>query len=66
MTGTSVVLFMDKTSFHPSERLVKMCEDAGVKLIYLPPSSPDLNLIEEFLLNSRSSFGVTGITTKNP
>jgi hypothetical protein len=43
-----------------------MCEDAGVKLIYLPPSSKDLNLIEEFLLNSRSSFGVTGITTKKP
>jgi hypothetical protein len=25
-----------------------MCHDAGVKLIYLPPYSPDLNPIEEF------------------
>ena len=25
-----------------------MCADAGVKLVYLPPYSPDLNLIEEF------------------
>jgi transposase len=25
-----------------------MCCDAGVKLMYLPPYSPDLNLIEEF------------------
>jgi transposase len=25
-----------------------MCHDAGVKLVYLPPYSPDLNLIEEF------------------
>lgn len=25
-----------------------MCLDAGVKLLYLPPYLPDLNLIEEF------------------
>lgn len=25
-----------------------MCADAGVKLVYLPPYSPDLNPIEEF------------------
>lgn len=25
-----------------------MCLDAGVKLLYLPPYSPDLNPIEEF------------------
>lgn len=25
-----------------------MCSEAGVKLVYLPPYSPDLNPIEEF------------------
>lgn len=25
-----------------------MCSDAGVKFVYLPPYSPDLNPIEEF------------------
>jgi len=25
-----------------------MCNEAGVKLVYLPPYSPDLNPIEEF------------------
>ena len=25
-----------------------MCHDAGVKLVYLPPYSPDFNPIEEF------------------
>ncbi len=25
-----------------------MCRDTGVKLVYLPPYSPDLNPIEEF------------------
>ena len=42
------VLVMDNASFHHSERIKKMCSDAGVKLVYLPPYSPDLNPIEEF------------------
>jgi transposase len=42
------VLVMDNASFHHSERIEQMCQDAGVKLIYLPPYSPDLNPIEEF------------------
>jgi transposase len=25
-----------------------MCYDTGIKLVYLPPYSPDLNLIKEF------------------
>lgn len=41
-----------------------MCWDAGVKLVYLPPYSPDLNLIEElfffFLSSSRVSFSEAG------
>jgi transposase len=42
------VLVMDNASFHHMERLEQMCSDAGVKLTYLPPYSPDLNPIEEF------------------
>jgi transposase len=42
------VLVMDNASFHHSERMAQMCVDAGVKLVYLPPYSPDLNPIEEF------------------
>lgn len=42
------VLVMDNASFHHSEKLEQMCTDAGVRLIYLPPYSPDLNPIEEF------------------
>jgi transposase len=42
------VLVMDNASFHRTERLEQMCYEAGVKLIYLPPYSPDLNPIEEF------------------
>lgn len=39
---------MDNASFHYSDRITQMCEEAGVKLIYLPPYSPDLNPTEEF------------------
>jgi transposase len=42
------VLVMDNASFHHSERIREMCEEAGVKLVYLPPYSPDFNPIEEF------------------
>jgi transposase len=39
---------MDNASFHRSDRLDQLCAAAGVKLLYLPPYSPDLNPIEEF------------------
>lgn len=39
---------MDNASFHHTEKIKDMCLTAGVKLVYLPPYSPDLNPIEEF------------------
>ena len=42
------VLVIDNASFHRSNRIEETCADAGVKLVYLPPYSPDLNPIEEF------------------
>jgi transposase len=42
------VLVMDNASFHRTEGVEEMCYEAGVKLLYLPPYSPDLNPIEEF------------------
>jgi transposase len=42
------VLIMDNASFHHGERIEQLCREAGVKLLYLPRYSPDLNPIEEF------------------
>jgi transposase len=42
------VIVMDNASFHHSDRIKGMCADAGVKLLYLPPYSPDLYPKEEF------------------
>ncbi|BCS00026.1 uncharacterized protein AKAW2_50367A [Aspergillus luchuensis] len=42
------IIVMDNASIHRSGRIQDMCLKVGVKLIYLPPYSPDLNPIEEF------------------
>ena len=42
------VLVIDNASIHYTERIEQMCCDAGVKLVYLPLYSLDLNSIEEF------------------
>jgi transposase len=39
---------MDNASFHKNKRTKELIEQAGCKLIYLPPYSPDLNPIEKF------------------
>lgn len=39
---------MDNASFHHTPRIEEMCTTSGVKLLYLPPYSPDFNPIEEF------------------
>ena len=45
---------MDNASFHHSEKITEMCFEAGVRLLYLPPYSPDLNPIEEFFSELKS------------
>ena len=41
------VLVLDNMNSHLSEDLAIMCEEAGVRLEYLPPYSFDYNPIEE-------------------
>lgn len=42
------LLVMDNASFHHSDGIKQLCSDAGVKFVYFPPYTPDLNPIEEF------------------
>ncbi|NSM56356.1 hypothetical protein HET73_01860 [Wolbachia endosymbiont of Atemnus politus] len=44
--GQTIVL--DNASFHKSERTKELIENAGCKILFLPPYSPDLNPIEHF------------------
>lgn len=62
----SSVIVMDNASFHRKARLLQLAENAGHRLIFLPPYSPELNPIENFwswlkrklrkLLQESSSF----------
>ena len=41
------VVILDNASIHHTENVVKIIEDIGVLVHFLPPYSPDLNPIEE-------------------
>jgi len=40
------VVILDNASFHKSAATRELVEQTGAKLLFLPPYSPDLNLIE--------------------
>ena len=42
------MIVMDNCSSHHSANIKRLCEQAGVELLYLPPYSPDFNPIEEY------------------
>ncbi|MBR2209321.1 MAG: transposase [Synergistaceae bacterium] len=44
--GTVVV--MDNASFHRKNRLNDIAKKYGIKIIFLPPYSPELNPMEHF------------------
>jgi transposase len=44
---TGQVVVMDNATFHKGGRIEELIQNAGCKLLYLPPYSPDLNKIEK-------------------
>jgi transposase len=45
------VVILDNASFHKSLKTKQIIEDAGCRILYLPPYSPDLNPIEKLWSN---------------
>jgi transposase len=41
------VIIMDNAAFHKSQEIKNLIEEAGCKLLFQPPYSPDLNPIEQ-------------------
>ena len=52
------VVIMDNASFHKSQKTRKLIEEAGCRLLFLPPYSPDLNPIEVFWANLKKKVRV--------
>jgi transposase len=42
------LVILDNATFHKSQRVKELIENAGCHLLFLPPYSPDLNPIEKF------------------
>ena len=64
MLRAGQVVVMDNLSAHKGERVRKVIEDRGCKLLFLPPYSPDLNPIEEAFSKLKQSLRVIGARTK--
>lgn len=47
------VVVMDNAAFHKSQKTKDLIESVGCRVIFLPPYSPDLNLIEKFWANMK-------------
>jgi len=48
-----LTVIMDNASFHRKAKLKGLAETAGVRLLFLPPYSPDLNPIEKTWANMK-------------
>jgi putative transposase len=44
---------MDNASFHPKKKLRNLARRHGIKLLFLPPYSPDFNPIEKTWANMK-------------
>ena len=47
---------MDNAKIHLGEMVRKMIEEAGAKLVYLPPYSPEFSPIENFWSKVKSTL----------
>lgn len=56
------VVIMDNAAFHKSQSTKKLIEEAGCRVFFLPPYSPDLNPIELFWANLKKK--VRGLLEK--
>ncbi len=50
------IIVIDNASFHKSAKIKNLMRAAGIKLIYLPPYSPDLNPIEHYWHKIKNSI----------
>ena len=58
------IVVMDNLSVHKSKRVKRLIEEAGAKLLFLPPYSPDMNPIEEAFSKLKAALRKAGARTR--
>ena len=51
-----MVVVIDNASFHKSKKVVELIKEAGCRIIFLPPYSPDFNPIEHWWAAVKSAI----------
>ena len=62
--GCGQIVVMDNLSVHKSKRVERLIEEAGARLLFLPPYSPDFNPIEEAFSKLKNFLRKTQARTK--
>ncbi|MGI9048838.1 MAG: IS630 family transposase [Rubrobacteraceae bacterium] len=62
--GRGQIVIMDNLSVHKSKGVERLIEEAGAKLLFLPPYSPDFNPIEQAFSKVKSILRKTSSRTK--
>ena len=58
------IVVMDNLSVHKSKRVLRLIEQAGAALLFLPPYSPDMNPIEEAFSKLKAALRKAGARTR--
>lgn len=59
------ILVMDNARIHRTRKIQRLCREAGVRLVYLPPYCPELNPIELCFLQVKSYMRRTQLLVHN-
>ena len=66
MAREGQIVVMDNLSSHKGEKVRELIEGRGCELPYLPPYSPDLNLIEEAIIKLKAQQRKAGLVFARP
>jgi len=55
-TGTTIYIVLDNARYQKCKIVMALADELGINLVYIPPYSPNLNLIERFWKHTKSKL----------